>query len=136
MGEKPPDIIGRGSKASIKQAPTAISFPPSQQFPEEFLVSGLLLQSSTTFTLIVVIFCTHSTLANNFALPIHSHTTHPHWNPTTTISAFTTMNTTMLISIHTTDSTNIDPMINSTACPVNIISFTSATIATATPTTG
>ena len=58
MGEKPPDIIGQGNNATIKQAPTVISFPPFQQFPEDFLASVFLPLSSTAFTLIVIFFYT------------------------------------------------------------------------------
>jgi hypothetical protein len=37
MWEKPPNVIGQGNNMTTKQAPTIISFPPYQQFPEEFL---------------------------------------------------------------------------------------------------
>jgi hypothetical protein len=47
MGEKLPNIISQGNNITTKQAPTIISFPPSQQFPEDFLVLELSMLSST-----------------------------------------------------------------------------------------
>jgi len=141
MGEKPPDIIGQGNNATIKQAPTVISFPPSQQFPEEFLVLELLTLCSIAFSLIVIILSPVS-LASNFALvpPMHYPTTYPHWNPTTIITSsnttttITTINTTTIITVNAPKTHAIDIIPDSSAHPVNILSFTSATVATA-PTT-
>jgi len=141
MGEKPPDIIGQGNNATIKQAPTVISFPPSQQFPEDFFVLELLTLRSIAFSLIVIILSPVS-LASNFALvpPMHYPTTYPHWNPTTIITSsnttttITTINTTTIITVNAPKTHAIDIMPDSSAHPVNILSFTSATVATA-PTT-
>ena len=137
MGEKPPDIIGQGNNATIKQAPTVISFPPSQQFPEEFLVLELLTLCSIAFSLIVIILSPVS-LASNFALvpPMHYPTTYPHWNPTTIITSsntttkITTINTTTIITVNAPKTHAIDIIPDSSARPVNILSFTSATVAT------
>ena len=140
MGEKPPEIIGRGSPANINQAPTVLSFPPSQQFPEEPIVSRLLPLRSTDFMLIVVNFYMLSTLATTWTLPIHCHITHPHRNPAATSNYFSTMTTTMItmintttiININTTGHNNITTLINSDAHPITITSFTSVTVATTT----
>jgi hypothetical protein len=82
-----------------------------------------------------------STLANNSArdLPMQCPTTHLHWNPTTTIHTYNTtkitnISTAMITSINTANIDIIDTMINSPAHLVTVISFTSATVATA-PTT-
>jgi hypothetical protein len=140
MGEKPPEIIGRGSPANTNQAPTVLSFPPSQQFPEEPIVSRLLPLRSTDFMLIVVNFYMLSTLATTWTLPIHCHITHPHRNPAATSNYFSTMTTTMIttintttiININTTGHNNITTLINSDAHPITITSFTSVTVATTT----
>jgi hypothetical protein len=101
MGEKPPNIIGEGNNITMKQAPTVISFPPSQQFPEEFLELALLTQNSSAFSLIVVIFPTVSILTNSFALlPMHLPSTHLHQFPTPTINT-STINTTPLVAYTT-----------------------------------
>jgi hypothetical protein len=82
MGEKPPDIIGRGSNMIIKPASTIISIPPSQQFPEEFLVLEITTLSSTARSLIVICFTTSSyyLLAKPVALvfPMQDLFTHLH----------------------------------------------------------
>jgi hypothetical protein len=142
MGEKPPEIFGRGSQVNTNQAPTVLSFPPSQQIPEEPLVSRLLPLRSTDFTLIVVNFYTLSTLATTWALPIHCHPTQPHRNPAATSNYFSTMNTTIIttiytttiMNINTTGSNNITTLMNSLAHPITITSFTPATVATTTTT--
>jgi hypothetical protein len=101
MGEKPPNIIGEGNNITMKQAPTVISFPPSQQFPEEFLELALLTQNSSAFSLIVVIFPMVSILTNSFALlPMHLPSAHLHQFPTPTINT-STINTTPLVAYTT-----------------------------------
>jgi hypothetical protein len=91
MGEKPPDIIRQGGNANTNQAPTIILFPPSQQFPENLLVSEPLPLHSTTFSLIVIILFPVS-LSNSFALifPMHYTTSHLPQNMTTNSSSITT----------------------------------------------
>jgi hypothetical protein len=138
MGEKPPDIIGRGNIITTKQAPTVISFPPSQQFPEEFLVLELSTLSSTTFSLIVVILSPVS-LSNSFAMvfPMHYTTRHLHRNMTTTNSSsittniITTINTIMIITVRPPKTHMIAVMPDSPARLITILSFTSATVTTA-----
>ena len=118
MGEKSPDIIGQGTHVTTKQAPTVLSFPPSQQFPEEISASELLPLSSTAFSLTVIIFSTVS-LANKFTrvLSMQWPTAHPHQIPTTTITTInttmiTTVHTTMIITFKTTSINSIDTMTN------------------------
>jgi hypothetical protein len=138
MGEKPPDIIGRGHIITTKQAPTVLSFPPSQQFPEEFLVLELSTLSSTTFSLIVVILSPVS-LFNSFALvfPMHYTTRHLHRNMTTpttssiTTNIITTINTIVIITVRPPKTHVIAVMPDSPARPITILSFTSATVTTA-----
>ena len=126
MGEKPPDIIGQGNNATIKQAPTVISFPPSQQFPEEFLVLELLTIRSIAFSLIVIILSPVS-LASNFALvpPMHYSTTYPHWNPTTIITSSnrSTAYRSFIVIIFTTASNSTTTLTTTTSTSTSVHHF-------------
>ena len=56
MGEKPPDILGRGEDATPTQAPIVLSFPNACQILEELSVLLSAILRSTARSLIVIIF--------------------------------------------------------------------------------